>query len=1692
MKKKFQKILAGTLAVIMVLTSFAFDFGKATEAEAADTNSGFKPGSVLADVDFAKTDVEDLDDIFVASEGTSDADRVTASNVSTYWKKGEEKQVDNAAYGGTAEMKVLSSKTAAMLIDNDENDFTSSVAYEQADVSASPEKATITFKDDAYYEVNKIEIVWRGNDGRPEDFYIELNTGSNWVTQEVLQFTGYEKSTDGNKLLSIEIEPTVCKGFRLVATKLRPDGSGKYYLQLREMRAWGTACTNVARAGKAEMNVLSSSYSAGMLNDGELVFTTSVAYDQADISVNPEKATIMFKDEAYYEINTIEIVWRGNDGRPEDFYIELHDGSDWVTQEVLQFTGYEKSTDGNKLLSIEIEPTVCKGFRLVATKLRTAGSKYHLQLSEMRAWGEKVDYLTTKTLNADGKQTLLTLKDVKAENFKVEIGMVYFNNANTLYSLFFGQSAPGVISGAKEIRPNLRNGQTYGGIRADGVDTSSPAYVEADAEDYLTNNMGGNGLFNAGSTTAVYTKASINDFPTACNDGNLQTLNVEVIDSVAKIWWTGFEKTAWTVRLTDYEGGYISLLSQGADEGGFVSFKLQEYFRGNSVNFAETDVEELDDMFVASEGTSDADRVTADNVSTYWKKGEETEDINAAITGTAEMEVLSGSATELNNNDETNFISSIGHDQADISDAPEIATITFENDAYYNINTIEIVWRGNDGRPEDFYIELNTGSEWVTQEVLKFTEYPISAEKIKLLTIDIEPTVCKGFRLVATKLRTDSSGTYYLQLREMRAWGTACTNAALSGTAEMDVLSSNYSADMLNDGETAFVSSPAHSQADISDNPEIATITFEDGAYYEINTIEIVWRGNDGRPEDFYIELNTGSDWVTQEVLQFTAYPTSAAKIKLLSIEIEPTVCKGFRLVATKLRTDSSGKYYLQLSEMRAWGEKVDYLTTKTVNADGKTTLLTLKDIKAENFRAEIEMVYFNSANTKYGIYFGQTAPGITSGAKEIRPNLRNEGTYGGVRADGVDTSSPVYVEADAADYLTNKMTGTGLFNAGSATAVYTKASINNFPTACNNGNIQTLNVEVIDGVAKIWWTGFEKTAWAVRLTDYEGGYISLFSQGADVGGFVSFKFQEIKDSAIQTNAHMEVEVLGDYTIVSVTNDIAQGILKNSTFQGNVKYDADKYEYCTTIITDSKVDVHQNVDETASDGSVAVNFQSYNKDAVAKLYFKNKTNAIDYNNFAIADGEAIRANETATKASVTTTLNIAYDYTGTECSPDKCVDARDLVRAAKDNKAPDDVRNALVGVGSEWISFIVKEDRTEVYVDATKGTVTGEGTVDSPLNSLQLAAYRVANNGTIHVVGDYAFNEDEKTIGVGGKTITITGENGTLILTGVSDIDVVGNLIIDNIKVTGITVDPTTTDGMNATLNFYANGHHLKVTQNAKFTGYIKNIYAGNSGEMPLTKTNMELYGGSYGLIYGGSCGDSTILGGTNLTIGGTVNHDNGFDEMDSSHKYNEFIAVYGGSQDGYVKGDTNVTIQDQAHISMVNGGGHGPSSTVAGTCNVYVKGGKTVGYYGGSLGGTVKKTNLVMTGGETEQIFGGSWIGNHDTWSAGITGSTNVTFIGGTVTRRIFGGCYSENSSDGNIVIGTTTVNIGGEANYTHSYDSSSSGLCAGSCYSTNSDDEISVLNFTADKYAAYSKYIDNFYKCGNSDTINENWTQE
>jgi hypothetical protein len=224
----------------------------------------------------------------------------------------------------------------------------------------------------------------------------------------------------------------------------------------------------------------------------------------------------------------------------------------------------------------------------------------------------------------------------------------------------------------------------------------------------------------------------------------------------------------------------------------------------------------------------------------------------------------------------------------------------------------------------------------------------------------------------------------------------------------------------------------------------------------------------------------------------------------------------------------------------------------------------------------------------------------------------------------------------------------------------------------------------------------------------------------------------------------------------------------------------------------------------------------------------------------------------------------------------------------------------------------------------------------------------------------------------------------------------------------------------------------------------------------------MNLQAGNYALIYGGSK-EGTITGDTSVTIGGSVN--SGIDITD--HSLAETKALYGGCYNGIVKGNTNVTVEGSAKISVGHGGGWGTKSEVQGVCNLTVNGGSAMGYYGGSLGGKVKDTNFKMTAGTVQQIFGGSWTTSKTSnVNVTFTGNTRVEVIGGTITRRIYGGCYNEadvgftsvSYSTECYVKGTTEVIIGGSANYTHS-GSIETAICAGSRHKTNHSAEQAVL---------------------------------
>lgn len=1022
---------------------------------------------------------------------------------------------------------------------------------------------------------------------------------------------------------------------------------------------------------------------------------------------------------------------------------------------------------------------------------------------------------------------------------------------------------------------------------------------------------------------------------------------------------------------------------------------------------------------------------------------------NAALGGTQTLSDSKIGSGYINNGSLTDWVG-----MGFVADATKACTATayFKNNEFYEISNVAIHWREHSTDhyiPVKFEVQAYNGRTWV-----KIAEEDNCGTESLLWRAELEqPIICSGVRVVSKEMR--GSGSYAIIFSELQAWGEAQTNAALGGVQTLS--GSKIGSGSINNGVLTdwvgmgFV-------ADATTNLT-ASVNFKNNGLYKISKVIIHWREHSTDhyiPVKFEVQAYTGSQWekIAEEDNCGTDSLIWSADL------IEPILCSGIRVVAKEMRGGSS--YAIILSELEAWGTKVtNYLTTKaSYNSETPiSTLLTWKEKTVENFRAEIQMSYYDVTQTKYALYYGQSDMTTLEGAKSVSL-IRPYNNHGAISASGLKQLPyiPEYTEEDVYEYVTAYNTS-GPFNPSGDTW-YMKDTIKNFPTSYNEDNIQTLNVEVLDGVVKMWWTGFEKAAWKAELTDgYTGGYVSLVSLGNNQGGFKSFKLYEIGNEDVKVAVGMDVKSAGAYTVVSVSGDLADNILKSSDIEGSLIFDQSKFEYRKAIIDINHENVNQDAVFNATDGSLPLSLTSCKAGTIVKIYFKNLTDDLDYTELRLDIDSVSRANGKSATAVVTE--NVAHDYTGdTKGVADKKIDIRDLIHASVNDKAPANVREVLVGIGDPEVDELL-EEFVDVYVNVAASD-NGNGTESQPYNSMETAYRKVKDGGTIHIVDTYGITAENNSIGVDGKAVTLTG--GTLDLSGKTIVQIAGPVTLD-----GITVNT----GSNV---IYANGNKFVVNSNVSFNGKIFAIFGGSTGsDVVISYTHLELYAGDYQLIYGGS-EYGTIQNDTNLIVGGNVN--TGYDDI-LDHGKSTTHNIFGGSSKGVVKGNTNVTIKDNAMTCIAYGGGNGSASKVEGICKLTIQDNSSVmGYYGGSYFGEVAATEVVMTGGTVEQLFGGSW-------GADVNGSTTVTWTGGTITRRIFGGCYNDDSSS-NIVSGTSTLNIGGNANFSHSTGSDRV-ICAGSRYSSSSDAETSVLNITTDKYSSYSSYIDTYIlNFGSSDTVN------
>ena len=301
---------------------------------------------------------------------------------------------------------------------------------------------------------------------------------------------------------------------------------------------------------------------------------------------------------------------------------------------------------------------------------------------------------------------------------------------------------------------------------------------------------------------------------------------------------------------------------------------------------------------------------------------------------------------------------------------------------------------------------------------------------------------------------------------------------------------------------------------------------------------------------------------------------------------------------------------------------------------------------------------------------------------------------------------------------------------------------------------------------------------------------------------------------------------------------------------------------------------------------------------------------------------------------------------------------------------------------NKMTTIVNAEENGQVVYVSTNGVDSNIGTVDAPFQTLEKALKEVVDGGIIVLQDTVTIDTWEKH----NKEVSITG--GTLQMTWSNDIVINDSVNFYNINLL-----------VNSATNVYANGNSVTIGENVVWTGSpTLELHGGGMAGTTVASTDLTVLSGTYKSIFGGSK-SGTVLGDTNLFVGGTVNSD--VDETD--HAIDCF--VFGGGNGDTIKGSTNVTFGGDAKVVYLFGGSNNANANIANGSNLNVTGGKGMSAYAGNRNVDAKSgASAVITGGTFEQVFGGNE-------RASMTGDVDMRVMGGTITRRVYGGCYNDTS---------------------------------------------------------------------------------
>ncbi len=354
-------------------------------------------------------------------------------------------------------------------------------------------------------------------------------------------------------------------------------------------------------------------------------------------------------------------------------------------------------------------------------------------------------------------------------------------------------------------------------------------------------------------------------------------------------------------------------------------------------------------------------------------------------------------------------------------------------------------------------------------------------------------------------------------------------------------------------------------------------------------------------------------------------------------------------------------------------------------------------------------------------------------------------------------------------------------------------------------------------------------------------------------------------------------------------------------------------------------------------------------------------------------------------------------------------------------------------------------------------TVTTATEFTNALNSVPDGG-TILISGTCTLASTYSWKKQSKTITIKGET-----PDAKLDASSVSNFVIRDSVIFEDLTL----VFPS--GG-----NVYANGNKLVIKESVT----VKNeayLYGGGISSSSVKQTDITILSGTYKMIYGGSNG-GTVQGDVHAYIGGNVN-------ASTDHTYHDsndgpIYKVFGGSKGGTIGGSVYLTFADNAKANYLYGGSSS-SGSIKGSIHLDVTGGYLMSIYGGGadsnaglnsdagcdIFATITNCNYV------EQIFGGSENANHK-------GNVTLRVLGGTITRRIYGGCYNGVGRQGFSIVWSTdrhvdgdiTLVIGSGANITYTSSDDDRAIYATSRYKDKIDTGTCKLVF-ADSSASKVK---------------------